>query len=234
MARQRAPMNYRHAYHAGNFADVVKHAVLCRVLVHLREKPAAFRVIDTHAGAGATISPGRRPARRRNGATASAGCMRRRARRRRSRALLAPYLDAVAALNPDGRLATYPGSPALAQALLRPQDRLIACELEPQAAAALEHALARRRARQGDRDRRLDRAHRLRAAEGAARRGADRSAVRAAGRIRPPGAGACGGAPQMADRHLPALVPDQGRGRGRRRSPAGSPGSASRRCCAWN
>ena len=45
-------MNYRHAYHAGSFADVVKHAVLCRVLVHLREKPAAFRVIDTHAGAG--------------------------------------------------------------------------------------------------------------------------------------------------------------------------------------
>ena len=47
-------MNYRHAYHAGNFADVVKHAVLARVLVHLRDKPAAFRVIDTHAGAGRT------------------------------------------------------------------------------------------------------------------------------------------------------------------------------------
>jgi 23S rRNA (adenine2030-N6)-methyltransferase len=45
-------MNYRHAFHAGNFADVVKHAVLARVLTHLRDKPAAFRVIDTHAGAG--------------------------------------------------------------------------------------------------------------------------------------------------------------------------------------
>ena len=45
-------MNYRHAYHAGNFADVIKHAILCRVLMHLRDKPAAFRVIDTHAGAG--------------------------------------------------------------------------------------------------------------------------------------------------------------------------------------
>src|SRR5262249_9423701 len=45
-------MNYRHAFHAGNFADVVKHAVLVRILVHLREKPAPFRVIDTHAGAG--------------------------------------------------------------------------------------------------------------------------------------------------------------------------------------
>src|SRR6266702_3961529 len=45
-------MNYHHAFHAGNFADVVKHAVLVRILVHLRAKPAAFRVIDTHAGAG--------------------------------------------------------------------------------------------------------------------------------------------------------------------------------------
>ncbi len=45
-------MNYRHAYHAGNFADVHKHAVLARILTHLRGKPAAFRVIDSHAGAG--------------------------------------------------------------------------------------------------------------------------------------------------------------------------------------
>ena len=45
-------MNYRHAFHAGNFADVLKHAVLVRILLHLRAKPAAFRVIDTHAGAG--------------------------------------------------------------------------------------------------------------------------------------------------------------------------------------
>ena len=45
-------MNYRHAFHAGGPADVVKHAVLSRILVHLRDKPAAFRVIDTHAGAG--------------------------------------------------------------------------------------------------------------------------------------------------------------------------------------
>ena len=45
-------MNYRHAFHAGNFADVVKHIVLTRILLHLQEKPAAFRVFDTHAGAG--------------------------------------------------------------------------------------------------------------------------------------------------------------------------------------
>ena len=46
-------MNYRHAFHAGNFADVFKHAVLARIVAHLKEKPGAFRVIDTHAGAGA-------------------------------------------------------------------------------------------------------------------------------------------------------------------------------------
>jgi 23S rRNA A2030 N6-methylase RlmJ len=45
-------MNYRHAFHAGNFADVIKHLVLVRILTYLQDKPAAFRVIDTHAGAG--------------------------------------------------------------------------------------------------------------------------------------------------------------------------------------
>jgi 23S rRNA (adenine2030-N6)-methyltransferase len=45
-------MNYRHGFHAGNFADVVKHATLARIVSYLREKPAPFRVIDTHAGAG--------------------------------------------------------------------------------------------------------------------------------------------------------------------------------------
>jgi 23S rRNA (adenine2030-N6)-methyltransferase len=129
-------MNYRHAYHAGNFADVVKHAVLARVLVYLREKPAAFRVIDTHAGAGRYDLAGMEAGKTgewRDGierlvlADLAA----------EPRALLAPYLDAVAALNPGGRLAAYPGSPAIAQGLMRAQDRLIACELEPRAAAAL-------------------------------------------------------------------------------------------------
>jgi 23S rRNA (adenine2030-N6)-methyltransferase len=136
-------MNYRHAFHAGNFADVLKHAVLTRILVHLRAKPAAFRVIDTHAGAGRYDLTGdeamrggewRDGIRRLLGATIG----------EEARALLAPYLDAVAACNDGGgRLAAYPGSPALVRALLRPQDRLIACELEPVAAAALARNLAR-------------------------------------------------------------------------------------------
>ena len=134
-------MNYRHAYHAGNFADVIKHAVLCRVLVHLCEKPAPFRVIDTHAGAGRYDLAGPEAGKTqewRNGIDR----LRRADLAAPVRALLAPYLDAVAALNPDGALTIYPGSPALAQALLRRQDRLIACELEPEAAAALEDLLA--------------------------------------------------------------------------------------------
>jgi 23S rRNA (adenine2030-N6)-methyltransferase len=60
-----------------------------------------------------------------------------------ARALLAPYLEAVAAVNPRGRLSIYPGSPVLVQSMLRPQDRLIACELEPNAAAALARHLRR-------------------------------------------------------------------------------------------
>jgi 23S rRNA (adenine2030-N6)-methyltransferase len=135
-------MNYRHAFHAGNFADVVKHAVFTRVLVHLRDKPAAFRVIDTHAGAGSYDLAGSEAIRTgewRDGigrlaiATLPAP----------AEPLLRPYLDAVALLNPSGRLAAYPGSPALARALLRRQDRLVACELEPQAAAALARELRR-------------------------------------------------------------------------------------------
>jgi 23S rRNA (adenine2030-N6)-methyltransferase len=133
-------MNYRHAYHAGNFADVVKHTVLCRVLMHLREKPAAFRVIDTHAGSGvydlAAPEAGKTGEWREGiGRLIDAKLA------PEQRALLAPYLDAVATRNPTGRLTTYPGSPALAQSLLRSQDRLIASELEPQAAAALAHEL---------------------------------------------------------------------------------------------
>ena len=93
-------MNYRHAYHAGGFADVVKHAVLCRVLVHLREKPAAFRVIDTHAGSGiydlmATEAGKTGEWREGIGRLLSAPLD------AEVGQLLAPYLDAIAACNPE-------------------------------------------------------------------------------------------------------------------------------------
>jgi 23S rRNA (adenine2030-N6)-methyltransferase len=133
-------LNYRHAFHAGGFADVFKHAVLCRILHYLRGKPAAFRVIDTHAGAGLYDLAGTEASR---GGEWHDGIERLLAARLPEpvAALLAPYLEAIGALNEPGRLKSYPGSPALARAWLRPQDRLIACELEPKAAAALGRSL---------------------------------------------------------------------------------------------
>jgi 23S rRNA (adenine2030-N6)-methyltransferase len=129
-------MNYRHAFHAGNFADVVKHAVLARVIAHLKEKPAPFRVIDTHAGAG-LYDLGGAEASRTGEWRDGIGRLRTAPLAPPIRDLLAPYLDAVAAFNPGAQLATYPGSPALVRAWLRADDRLVACELEPGAATAL-------------------------------------------------------------------------------------------------
>ena len=138
-------MNYRHAFHAGNFADVHKHLVLTRILHYLRQKPAAFRVIDTHAGAGRYELLGPQSARSgewRDGIGQLFATQRSNGKETDpARALLAPYLEIVAALNPGGTLRLYPGSPLIAQALLRRQDRLIACELEPGAAAGLKAAL---------------------------------------------------------------------------------------------
>jgi 23S rRNA (adenine2030-N6)-methyltransferase len=133
-------VNYRHAFHAGGFADVFKHAVLCRILHYLRAKPAAFRVIDTHAGAGLYDLAGPEASR---GGEWHDGIERLMAVQLAApvAALLAPYLEVIGALNERGRLKTYPGSPALARAWLRPQDRLIACEIEPQAAVALRQNL---------------------------------------------------------------------------------------------
>src|SRR5262249_53031109 len=101
-------MNYRHAYHAGNFAEVVKHAILARVVAHLREQPAAFRILDTHAGAGLTDLAG--PEASRTGEWRDGiGRLLAASVDDRVRALLAPYLEAIEALNPSDRLVAYPG-----------------------------------------------------------------------------------------------------------------------------
>ena len=136
-------MNYRHGFHAGNFADVFKHALLTRALVYLTRKDAAFRYIDTHAGAGRYDLSGevaRRSPEWRDGI----------ARLLKAKppadvaALLQPYLDAVGAFDPEsGRPESYPGSPALAQALLRPGDKLALCEAHPQEHDLLMTALGR-------------------------------------------------------------------------------------------
>jgi 23S rRNA (adenine2030-N6)-methyltransferase len=134
-------MNYRHAFHAGNFADVFKHAVIARVLVHLREKQAAFRVIDTHAGAGLYDLFGSE-ARRTEEWRAGIGRLWAMTATPAVRALLTPYLESISAVNAGSELRRYPGSPLLALSLMRPQDRLVACELEPNVAAMLAHDVA--------------------------------------------------------------------------------------------
>jgi 23S rRNA (adenine2030-N6)-methyltransferase len=139
-------LNYQHAFHAGNFADVHKHAVLARIICYLKAKPAALRVIDTHAGAGRYDLRGAQASR---GGEWQEGIARLldRPLPDEVRALLAPYLDVVRNLNPGGGLRVYPGSPLVALALMRPQDRLVACELEPRAAASLKAVLRDRRAK---------------------------------------------------------------------------------------
>ena len=140
-------MNYRHAFHAGNFADVLKHAVLVLVIEYLKRKAAAFRVVDTHAGCGRyeldsgaaektgewrggigrLIGPRAEPL--------SAGVA----------GLLRPYLDVVRAENAkaaDG-VVVYPGSPMIARRLLRDQDTLVVNELHPEDYAQLKGLFAR-------------------------------------------------------------------------------------------
>jgi 23S rRNA (adenine2030-N6)-methyltransferase len=135
-------MNYRHGFHAGNFADVFKHAILARLFAHLALKETPFRFIDTHAGAGRydlASDEARRSPEWRDGV----------ARLAKARppaavaALLAPYLKAIGPFDGDGRPASYPGSPALAQALLRPQDRIALCEAHPEERERLIAALGR-------------------------------------------------------------------------------------------
>jgi len=126
-------MNYRHAFHAGNFADVLKHAVLALAVTHLKRKDKPFVVIDTHAGIGSydlTAAEALRTGEALHGVSHVVA-------QPDIPDTLAPYLDVVRALNgPDG-VRWYPGSPRLARDLLRSSDRLVAVELHPKDAEAL-------------------------------------------------------------------------------------------------
>src|SRR5260370_3431243 len=135
-------MNYRHAFHAGGFADVIKHIVLARMLIYLQEKPAAFRVIDTHAGAGIYDLTSDEARRGGEFLTGIARLMQARFSEK-TLPLITPYLDIVRAFNSGNELRAYPGSPLIARALLRPQDRLTACEVEGKARKHLIDALRR-------------------------------------------------------------------------------------------
>ncbi len=113
-------MNYRHAYHAGNFGDCMKHALLVWLLAAMQKKPGAIFALDTHAGIGRydlAEGPATRTGEWQSGI---------------ARLLDNPPLelaDYVALVKQEG---LYPGSPAIIQAMLRPQDRLACCELHPE------------------------------------------------------------------------------------------------------
>jgi 23S rRNA (adenine2030-N6)-methyltransferase len=124
-------MNYRHAFHAGNFADCLKHAVLVWLLQAMARKEKPFCVLDTHAGAGQydlTAGTAQRTG------EAQTGIMR---LLDDTPPALAEYVGLIR------RLGLYPGSPAIVRALLRPGDRAIACELHPEEHAALRRMFGR-------------------------------------------------------------------------------------------
>jgi len=125
-------MNYRHSFHAGNFADVVKHLAEVAILMHLAKKDAPFAVIDSHAGRGSydlgsveAMKTGEAA----SGILALAGLSG------------SPLLERYLALASESGGGVYPGSPLFAARMLRPQDRLIAVEKHPEEAEALKNLL---------------------------------------------------------------------------------------------
>jgi 23S rRNA (adenine2030-N6)-methyltransferase len=133
-------LNYRHAFHAGNFADLVKHAVLLELLARAAQDPSPLTVIDTHAGRGLYDLTG--PEAQRSG-EAAAGIGRLMAAAG-APAAFAPLVAAVKRLNGRGPLARYPGSPWLVAEALRPGDKYLACELRVAEQAALRKVIGAR------------------------------------------------------------------------------------------
>lgn len=138
-------MNYRHIYHAGNFADVLKHAVLALIVEHLKLKDAPFRVVDTHAGTGLydlASDEAQKTGEWRDGigrilaAESPASIV----------AILAPYLDVIRAENDGGDgIVRYPGSPLIARRLMRRGDSLVVNEAHPDDAERLAALFAKDR-----------------------------------------------------------------------------------------
>jgi 23S rRNA (adenine2030-N6)-methyltransferase len=140
-------MNYRHAYHAGNFADVLKHAVFARLIEYLKRKDAPFRIVDTHAGRGRYVLDSVEAAKTGEwqggiGRLLGADAVPLPAKVAR---LMAPYIDAVRAENGGGALRVYPGSPLIARRLMRAQDTLVVNEFHPEEREHLRAALGRDR-----------------------------------------------------------------------------------------
>ncbi|MGZ6016868.1 MAG: 23S rRNA (adenine(2030)-N(6))-methyltransferase RlmJ [Phenylobacterium sp.] len=134
-------MNYRHAFHAGNFADLVKHAALLQVLARPAGEPGPLAIIDTHAGRGLYDLAG---VEARKSGEAQAGIVRLMAATD-APAEFAPLIAAVRKLNGGGEVRRYPGSPWLIAEALRPGDSYLACELRPEEHQALSERMKGKR-----------------------------------------------------------------------------------------
>ena len=126
-------MNYRHIYHAGNFADCLKHIILARILFYLQKKDKAYCTLDTHAGIGlydlSSIEAQKTGEWQEGIARLLASEV---PMPDRIKEICTPFLDNLAALNPDGEMTLYPGSPKLAQMMAREQDRGFFIEKHPE------------------------------------------------------------------------------------------------------
>ncbi len=137
-------MNYRHAYHAGNFADVIKHIILTALITSLSRKDSPYCYIDTHAGTGYYDLEADQSKKTKE----FEGGIEKVIRQDNPPALIRHYLDCVHKINNQltntkfSSLRYYPGSPMLARYLSRPHDRIVACELQPQEYRALSSAFA--------------------------------------------------------------------------------------------
>lgn len=130
-------MNYRHAFHAGNFADLVKHAALLDLLTKMQAQPGPLHVIDTHAGRGLYDLTGDE-AQRSGEAEAGIGQL---MKADDLPDAFQPLRTAVSELNEGGATRFYPGSPLLIANALRPGDSYLACELRPEEHGELKDAL---------------------------------------------------------------------------------------------
>jgi 23S rRNA (adenine2030-N6)-methyltransferase len=124
-------MNYRHGYHAGNHGDVLKHAVLARVLTYMTAKDKPIRLLDAHAGIGRYDMSGPQAFKTGEWQDGIARLMQVELSAR-ERELFLPYLAIVRAMNAGGALRYYCGSPEIAVRLLRAQDKMVFNELHPQ------------------------------------------------------------------------------------------------------
>jgi 23S rRNA (adenine2030-N6)-methyltransferase len=142
-------MNYRHAYHAGNHADVLKHIVVARIIQHLVRKDKAFRALDLHAGRGTYALESPEALKTLEWQDGVGRLYHPDGTPRplvpEAEDLILPWRRAIAACNPSGPLQHYPGSPRLIRHLLRRHDRLILNELHPEDGAALAMEFARDR-----------------------------------------------------------------------------------------